>query len=102
MRKGPDVAVVTNVAPNHLDIHKDMDEYVDAKKNVLLHQNAFSRTVLNADNKVTRGFKPLVRGQTMMFSMESRVENGAWLGSDGMLYLSYRGLSVPIVHRDEI
>lgn len=102
MRKGPDVAVVTNVAPNHLDIHKDMDEYVDAKKNVLLHQNAFSRTVLNADNKVTREFKSLVRGQTMMFSMESRVENGAWLGADGMLYLSYRGISVPIMHRDDI
>ena len=46
MRKSPDVAVVTNVAPNHLDVHKDMDEYVEAKKNVLLHQNAFSRTVL--------------------------------------------------------
>lgn len=102
MRKGPDVAVVTNVAPNHLDIHKDMDEYVDAKKNILLHQNAFSRTVLNADNDVTRSFKTLVRGQTMMFSMESRVENGAWLGKDGTLYLSYRGLSVPIMNREDI
>ena len=45
MRKSPDVAVVTNVAPNHLDVHKSMDEYVEAKKNVLRHQNAFSRTV---------------------------------------------------------
>ena len=43
MRKGPDVAVVTNVAPNHLDVHKSMDEYIGAKKNILLHQNAFSR-----------------------------------------------------------
>jgi len=102
MRKGPDVAVVTNVAPNHLDIHKNMDEYVDAKKNILLHQNAFSRTVLNADNKVTRGFKSLVRGQTMMFSMESPVENGAWLDRDGTLCLSYRGISVPIMNRNEI
>ena len=36
MRKSPDVAVVTNVAPNHLDVHKDMDEYVEAKKNVIM------------------------------------------------------------------
>ena len=36
MRKSPDVAVITNVAPNHLDVHKDMDEYVEAKKNVIL------------------------------------------------------------------
>ena len=38
MRKSPDVAVITNVAPNHLDVHKDMDEYVEAKKNIILHQ----------------------------------------------------------------
>ena len=43
MRKGPDVAVVTNLAPNHLDIHKDMQEYIDAKKNLVIHQGAFSR-----------------------------------------------------------
>lgn len=41
MRKSPDIAVVTNLAPNHLDIHKDMQEYVDSKKNIVLHQNAF-------------------------------------------------------------
>ena len=41
MRRSPDVAVITNVAPNHLDVHKDMNEYIDAKKNLILHQNAF-------------------------------------------------------------
>ena len=65
MRKGPDVAVVTNVAPNHLDVHKDMDEYVGAKKNILLHQNAFSRSVLNLDNDITAGFSDDVRGQAL-------------------------------------
>ena len=40
MRQSPDIAVVTNVAPNHLDMHKDMQEYIDAKRNILLHQNA--------------------------------------------------------------
>lgn len=102
MRKGPDVAVVTNVAPNHLDVHKDMDEYVGAKKNILLHQNAFSRTVLNLDNAVTAGFAKDVRGQKLYFSMKSPVKNGAWLGRDGYLNLSYRGISVPLLHRDDI
>ena len=73
MRKSPDVAVVTNVAPNHLDVHKDMDEYVEAKKNIILHQNAFSRTVLNYDNEITNSFKDSVRGQSLGFSMERRV-----------------------------
>ena len=102
MRKGPDVAVVTNVAPNHLDVHKDMDEYISAKRNVLLHQNAFSRTILNKDDEISRGFEHFVRGQFMRFSMNEPVRNGAWYGKDGYLYMSYRGMKAPIMHRDEI
>ena len=102
MRKSPDVAVVTNVAPNHLDIHKDMDEYVEAKKNILLHQNAFSRTVLNLDNDITAGFMKFVRGQALSFSMEKPVKNGAWLDTDGTLHMAYRGIDAPIMHRDDI
>ena len=102
MRKSPDIAVVTNVAPNHLDVHKDMDEYVEAKKNILLHQGAFSRTVLNYDNDITLGFRDDVRGQSLSFSMHHPIKNGAWLGSDGYLNMSYRGISAPIMHRDDI
>ncbi|MBR2043996.1 MAG: UDP-N-acetylmuramoyl-L-alanine--D-glutamate ligase [Clostridia bacterium] len=102
MRKSPDVAVVTNVAPNHLDVHKDMDEYVEAKKNILMHQNAFSRTVLNRDNEITSGFSRYVRGQSLSFSMERPVKNGAWLDTDGTLHMSYRGIDAPVMHRDNI
>lgn len=102
MRKSPDVAVVTNVAPNHLDVHKDMDEYVESKKNVLLHQGAFSRTVLNYDNEITHSFRELVRGQSLGFSMETPVKNGAWLDSDGYLNMCYRGINAPIMHKSDI
>ena len=102
MRKSPDVAVVTNVAPNHLDVHKDMDEYVEAKKNILLHQNAFSRTVLNRDNEITESFRNFARGQLLGFSMERRLNNGAWLDDNGYLHMAYRGMDVPIMHRDDI
>ncbi len=102
MRKSPDVAVVTNVAPNHLDVHKDMDEYVEAKKNIILHQNAFSRTVLNLDNEITAGFKDFVRGQSLGFSMERRVKNGAWLDEKGNLHMSYRGIDAPIMNKKDI
>ena len=50
MRKSPDVAVITNVAPNHLDVHKDMDEYVEAKANVFNFHKEGNKLVLNADN----------------------------------------------------
>ncbi len=102
MRKSPDVAVVTNLAPNHLDIHKDMDEYVEAKQNIVLHQSAFSRTVLNYDNEITMGFKPHVRGQLIGFSMEKPIKNGTWLDDDGYINISYRGIKAPIMHRNDI
>ena len=102
MRKSPDVAVVTNVAPNHLDIHRDMDEYVEAKKNILLHQNAFSRTVLNRDNEITDSFRSFVRGQSLGFSMKRRLNNGAWLDGKGILHMAYRGIDVPVLDRKDI
>lgn len=58
MNLSPDIAVITNVSPNHLDIHSDMDEYINAKKNIFTHQKPGSRLVLNLDNEITRGFSP--------------------------------------------
>lgn len=56
MKASPNIAVVTNLSPNHLDMHKNMDEYIDAKKNIFLHQLTGERLVLNYDNDITRGF----------------------------------------------
>ena len=102
MRSSPDVAVVTNLSPNHLDVHKSMEEYVDAKKNIVLHQNGFSRTVLNADNELTMGFGPLVRGDALTFSRRHPVEHGAYLREDGWLCMAYNGVETPIVQKEEI
>lgn len=102
MRRSPDVAVVTNLAPNHLDIHKDMEEYVDAKKNILLHQNAFGRAVLNLDNEITRSFVPLVRGEAMQFSRREKPQNGAYLSESGMILMSRFGVYTPILPAEEI
>ncbi len=102
MRRSPDIAVVTNVTPNHLDIHKDMDEYIDAKKNILLHQNAFSRTVLNLDNEITRGFSEDVRGACYMFSRRESVKNGAYLNEKGELVFAENGKETTVLHKDSI
>ena len=56
MTRSPRVAVMTNLAPNHLDVHKDMDEYVEAKKNIFKFQGASDRLILNADNAITDAF----------------------------------------------
>ena len=102
MRKSPDVAVITNVAPNHLDVHKDMDEYIGAKKNIMLHQNAFSRTVLNLDDEITKGFTKDVRGQLLYSSMTEKIKNGAWIDGDGNIFMSYRGINAPVMNKKDI
>lgn len=102
MRESPDVSVVTNIAPNHLDVHGTMEEYIDSKKNILLHQNAFSRTVLNLDNEITNGLSGLVRGKLVKFSRKSVPECGAFLDSEGWLCYKGGGKITPIIHRDDI
>ena len=86
MRRSPDTALITNVAPNHLDMHKDMQEYVDAKKNLYRHQDAFSRTVLNWDNDITRSMAEEVRGDLYWFSRRETVSRGTYLDTDGVLH----------------
>ena len=70
MKRSPHVAVVTNLAPNHLDVHKDMEEYVEAKKNIFRFQKENDILIVNADNEITA---PLVGGgTTRAFSRQGR------------------------------
>ena len=79
VRQSPSIAVVTNLAPNHLDVHSDMDEYVAAKRNIFAHQDACDRLVLNADNEITAGFIKQARGSVTLFSRKKAVEGGVYL-----------------------
>ena len=106
MRESPDVAVVTNLSPNHLDVHKDMQEYIDAKKNILLHQGAFSRTVLNAGNEITASFALQVRGDCWMFRRGAPVERGVWCDGEtiyvhGQALLPISQIRIPGWHNVE-
>ena len=101
MRTSPDIAVVTNVSPNHLDIHKDMQEYVDSKKNILLHQGAFSKTVLNLDNEISNSFSDEVRGILAKFSRHSKVNNGAFLRDNKIIYSDF-GTETEIIDINDI
>ncbi|MDL2232850.1 UDP-N-acetylmuramoyl-L-alanine--D-glutamate ligase [Ruminococcaceae bacterium OttesenSCG-928-L11] len=101
MRPGPDISLITNITPDHLDVHRDLQEYIDAKRNIYLHQNAFSRTVLNADNATTAAFAGEVRGEAMAFSLEGPVHHGAYL-KDGALWLVCRGVSERVIDAADI
>ena len=68
MTRSADVAVVTNLAPNHLDVHKDMAEYIAAKQNVYLHQSRTGKLVVNMDNAITDSFAESAPGTVEKFS----------------------------------
>ena len=102
MTQSPHTAVVTNVAPNHLDWHRDMEEYIDAKKNLIAWQHAGDRAVLNADNEVTSRFAAETKGETLVFSRRIKPVHGAWLSSDGILTMTADGVDTPILPASEI
>lgn len=83
MKSRPDVAVITNITPNHLDIHKDMAEYIDAKKNVFLYQNPSDMLVSNLDDSESSDYK--ANGTQMYFSMSKHNKNGAYLDGDSVV-----------------
>ncbi|MDY3225796.1 MAG: UDP-N-acetylmuramoyl-L-alanine--D-glutamate ligase [Candidatus Faecousia sp.] len=68
MKRSPARAVITNLAPNHLDIHRDMAEYVEAKTNIFRYQDENGTLILNADNAITASFRG--NGTTRFFSRQ--------------------------------
>jgi UDP-N-acetylmuramoylalanine--D-glutamate ligase len=103
MRRSPQRAVVTNLAPNHLDVHKDMQEYVDAKKHIFAFQDENGLLVLNADNAITAEFTG--NGRTHFFSRQGkdchvRQENGM-IYRGGQPVLATEDILLPGVHNIE-
>ena len=90
MDTSADIAVVTNLAPNHLDVHKGMEEYIAAKKNIFLYQNAQQKVVLNRDNDITHSFVPEAKGQVTLFSRQNPLDEGVVL-EDGIICVKKDG-----------
>jgi UDP-N-acetylmuramoylalanine--D-glutamate ligase len=81
-----DIAICTNLAPNHLDMHKDMHEYIDAKKNIFLYQSSNGLLVVNRENDITHEFIKEARGIVKEFSSKREIVDGAYY-KDDILYL---------------
>ena len=103
MERSPQRALITNLAPNHLDIHKDMQEYVDAKKNIFRFQGKDGILVLNADNAITAQFRG--NGETRFFSRKEKT-NCVW-EENGVIYrrgeklLESKEILIPGTHNIE-
>lgn len=108
MKDTPDVAVVTNIECTHQDHHISLDEYVDAKRNVLIYQNSDCRTVLNADcdysigNRVYHDMRYDVRGKLSEFSIQHPVERGAYMNENGEIIYKDDDTETYVMNKDDI
>ena len=85
MKHSPHIAVVTNLAPNHLDVHRDMAEYVAAKENIFRHQSGEDVAVFNADNDITAEQSHRAPGRARLFSRQDEVADGVFLRGEDIV-----------------
>lgn len=76
MNVSPSISVITNITPNHLNIHKDYEEYIDAKKNIFKFQDENGILILNYDNEITKECGKEANGKVIYFSSQEKLENG--------------------------
>ena len=99
--KSPHIAVITNLAPNHLDVHTGMDEYVAAKENIFLYQGAEDIAVFNADNAITISQSRRAPGKVRLFSRQEEPREGVFLRGDAIISRR-NGRDYQIMTRDDI
>lgn len=76
MEISPDISIITNITPNHLNVHKDYEEYIEAKKNIFKYQNKDGIVILNYDNEITKKVATEAHGEVIFFSSKEKLDNG--------------------------
>ncbi len=97
----PEIAVITNITPNHLNIHKDYEEYIESKKNIFKYQDEKGIVVLNYDNEITRNCAREVKGQVKFFSSKNKLDNG-YIVDEHVVKKCQDKIRKHLLHTDEI
>ena len=97
----PNVAVITNISPNHLDKHKDYRDYIDAKSSIFTRQDSADRLVLNSENEYSSYYAGMAKSAIMYFSRVKMPENGVYC-EDGIVCRVHDGVRAQLMHADDI
>ena len=97
----PDVAVITNLTPNHLDKHKDFQDYIDAKRSIFERQRPEDLLVLNLNDEHSAYYASFAKSRIHYFSDRETVESGA-ICENGVIYRVSNGERREIMRADEI
>lgn len=103
MKYSPDIAVITNISPNHLDWHIDMPEYINAKRTIYKFQNVADEVILNYDDPVLKSFAVKAKSKTTYFSGTSELASGCYFDESSIFYnkeyiMSTKDILLPGVH----
>lgn len=101
MRKSPHIAVMTSLAPDHLDIHNSLEEYYDAKTNIFKYQNENDILVLNYDNDILKEYSKNAKGILKLYSKNTKLENGIIL-DDGVIKIANNKVRRHVIDVNEI
>lgn len=101
MKKSPNISVITNITPNHLDIHKSYEEYIEAKENIFKYQNENDLVVLNYDNDITKECYKKAPGRFRYFSRKTKLDNGV-IFDENIIKICDNGLRRHVVDSKEI
>ena len=101
MEISPDISVITNISPNHLDKHSSYEEYIEAKKNIFKFQDENGKVVLNYDNDITKDLAKEVEGKVEFFSSKEKLDDGVIL-DDNTIKDCKDGVRKHIINVDEI
>jgi UDP-N-acetylmuramoylalanine--D-glutamate ligase len=101
MKKGPEIAILTNVYPDHLDRYPSFDAYIASKRIIFEHQTAEQYTLLNADHDLVRAMEPLVKGKLFWFSRTYREHDGCYV-KDGQIVFRNKGIETIVMPLKEV
>lgn len=95
----PEISVITNITPNHLDVHKSFEEYAEAKEEIFKHSSG--KVVLNHDNEITRAISEKLGDRAVLFSSKKVLSDGYCI-EDGFIVKRTSGKSEKILAVSDI
>lgn len=97
-KKSPSICVLTNISPNHLDRYSSMDDYIQAKKGIILHQKPEDYAILNYDDPELRKWERECKGNVLWYSTKDTLTNGAFVkGNDIVLSVKGESRIIPCI-----
>lgn len=101
LKQSPQTAVILMTTRDHMDYHTDVDEYHDAKANLVVHQTGHDQVVANADHKVSLAIAQKSLGTLFTVSTKKNVAQGAQI-KDGTIMLKHKGANIPVIKTKEV